>query len=69
MSEKPFMLIIEHVGGKLAFPVTNNDIQQALREYENARRMSVSMSVLHDKSFSFPTILSAEIVRTFQEKH
>lgn len=60
-----FVLIVKYLSGECAFPVDTDDLQKALKEFEEAQKQSVENSVLMDKSFSLPTIVSAKIVKLF----
>ena len=68
MNKYHFVLIVEYTSGKCAFPTDTDDLQRALREFEEEYRKSFSLSTLEDKTFTLPTILSAQIVKMYYRK-
>ena len=64
---KHFALLVEYTSGECVFPTDTDDIQKALSEFQQEVRASFS-SVLDDKSFSLPQIISAKIVKMYYRK-
>lgn len=59
-----YCLIVEYASGECAFPTNTDDIQEALEEFIEKQKESFN-SVLGDKAFSLPTIISAKIVKMY----
>ena len=64
---KHFVLIIEYTTGECAFPVDTDNLQEALAEFQEEVKTSFS-SVIGDKSFALPQIVSARIVKLYYRK-
>lgn len=65
---KHFILIVEYSSGKCAFPTDTDDLVEALDEFRADLRRSFSDSVMSDKTFTLPQIVSAEIVKIYYRK-
>lgn len=66
--DKPFVLIVQYASGECAFPTDTDDLIDALDEFKNEIRKSFADSVMGDKSFYLPQILSAKIVKLYYRK-
>lgn len=58
-----FVLIVGFASGKkVAFPTNSGDLDSAVKEFRVAQAKSLHF-VLEDKSFDYPIITSAELIR------
>ena len=65
---KHFVLLVEYTTGECAFPVDTDDLAEALDEFRAELRQSFSDSVMGDKTFALPQIVSAKIVKIYYRK-
>lgn len=65
---KHFVLVVQYASGECAFPTDTDDLIDALDEFKAAVRESFADSAIGDKSFSFPQVLSAKIVKLYYRK-
>lgn len=58
-----FVLVVGFAGGKkCAFPTNSCDLDRAIEEFKTAQAKSLHF-ILEDKSFDYPSIISAELIR------
>ena len=58
-----FVLIVGFASGKkCAFPTNNGELDGAIKEFRTAQAKSLHF-ILEDKSFDYPIITSAELIR------
>ena len=64
---KHFVLLVNFPQGECAFPTDTEDLIGALKEFDMERRTGFSTSILNDKNFALPRIVSARIVKIFSK--
>lgn len=65
---KHFILLVQYTSGECAFPTDMDDLTEALEEFKGELKQSFSESVLSDKTFTLPQIVSAKIVKIYYRK-